>query len=104
MGQRTCNAASDYAGAALRVSRSLFDTRCSSRGIRDDFVAQIRRRDPLFGLASDEQRTCVLLADDTPQKFDNVCTVILFLSSLRAKRGWILWPPGVGLTGPIAVL
>ena len=56
--------------AAPRLSRNPFVTRCLSarechRGIRDDFVAQIRLKGPLFGMATD------LLSDDTPEEFDS---------------------------------
>ena len=84
-------------GVEEPVRHALFECECH-RAIRDDFVAQIRRKDPLFGMASDEQRTRVLLSDDTPEEFDNFCIVILLHSSPRAKFGWILWPTGVGLT------
>ena len=67
-------------GVEESVRHALFECECH-RGIRDDFVAQIRRKDPSFGLASDEQRTRVLLSDDTPEEFDN-----------------FLWPTGIGLT------
>ena len=84
-------------GVEESVRHVLFECECH-RGIRDDFVAQIRRKDPWFGMASDEQRTHVLLSDDTPEEFDNFLYRYLKYFSLRlAKRGWNLWPPGVGL-------
>ena len=61
-------------GVEESVRHALFECECH-RGIRDDFVAQIRRKGPLFGVASDEQRTRILLSDDTPEEFDNFCTV-----------------------------
>ena len=61
----------------------MFECECH-RGIRDDFVAQIRRKDPLFGMASNEQRTRVLLSDDTPEEFDNC--FYRYLISLFASR------------------
>ena len=44
--------------------RGHFECECH-RGIRDDFVAQIRLKGPLFGMATD------LLSDDTPEEFDS---------------------------------
>ena len=52
--------------------------------IRDDFATQICRKDPLLGMASDEQRTRVLLSDDTPEEFDNF--LYRYLMSLFASR------------------
>ena len=70
-------------GAEESVRHALFECECHC-GIRDDFVAQIRRKDPLFGMASDEQRTRVLLSDDTPEEFDNF--LYRYLISLFASR------------------
>ena len=62
---------------------TMFECECH-RGIRDDFVARIRRKDPMFGIATDEQRTHVLLSDDTPEEFDNF--LYRYLISLFASR------------------
>ena len=70
-------------GVEESVRHALFECECH-RGIRDDFVAQIRRKDPLFGMVSDEQRTRVLLSDDTPEEFDNF--LYRYLISLFASR------------------
>ena len=70
-------------GVEESVRHALFDCECH-RGIRTDFVAQICRKDPLFGMASDEQRTRVLLSDDTPEEFDNF--LYRYLISLFASR------------------
>jgi len=66
-------------GVEESVCHALFECECH-HGIRDDFVARIRRKDPMFGIATDEQRTHVLLSDDTPESFDR------YLISLFASR------------------
>ena len=70
-------------GVEESVRHALFECECH-RGIRTDFVTQICRKDPLFGMASDEQRTRVLLSDDTPEEFDSF--LYRYLMSLFASR------------------
>ena len=70
-------------GVEETVQHALFECECH-RGIRDDFVARIRRKDPMFGIATDEQRTDFLLSDDTPEEFDNF--LYRYLISLFASR------------------
>ena len=70
-------------GVEETVQHALFECECH-RGIRDDFVARIRRKDPMFGIATDEQRTHLLLSDDTPEEFDNF--LYRYLISLFASR------------------
>ena len=52
--------------------------------IRDEFLDRARRVEPLFGTASAEQRTRVLLSDDTPEEFDNF--LYRFLINIFASR------------------
>ena len=73
-------------GVEESVRHVLFECKCH-RGIRDDFVAQIRRKDPMFGIASDEQRTHVLLSDDTPEEIENfLCRYLISLFAAREDR------------------
>ena len=89
-------------GVEESVRHALFECECH-RGIRDDFVAQIRRKEPLFGMSSDKQRTRVLLSDDTPEEFE--IFFHRYLISLFASREDPLdsLAPGLGLR-VIAVL